>query len=113
MYATNEFQSTVSRVQNGGNERKFMANVNERLQQNAPGAYYVDSSCVDCDMCRGNAPQFFRRDDEIGYSIVYRQPVTREEIEQAEAALAGCPSESIGYDGAAAVNEAASSLRSD
>lgn len=76
-----------------------MANRNERLSGNAPGAFYVDSTCIDCDMCRGNAPQFFRRDDEIGASIVYRQPVTPEEIREAQNALEGCPTESIGNDG--------------
>ena len=79
-----------------------MANKNDRLPENVAGAYYVDSSCIDCDMCRGNAPQFFRRDDEIGSSIAYRQPNTPEEFKQAEDARQGCPTESIGNDGAAA-----------
>ena len=58
--------------------------------------YYVDSSCIDCDMCRSNAPDFFRRDDEIGMSLVYRQPATPAEIAEADSALEGCPTESIG-----------------
>ena len=76
-----------------------MANRNERLPENVPGAYYVDSTCIDCDMCRGNAPQFFRRDDEIGVSIVYKQPVTPEELKEAQEALEDCPTLSIGNDG--------------
>jgi ferredoxin len=75
-----------------------MANRENRLLQNVAGAYYVDSSCIDCDMCRDSAPDFFRRDEEIGMSIVYRQPVTREECALADEALQSCPSESIGYD---------------
>src|SRR5690606_7276470 len=43
---------------------KTMANRNERLPQNIAGAYYVDSSCVDCDVRRSTAPDFFHRDDE-------------------------------------------------
>lgn len=78
-----------------------MANRNDKLSENMPGTYYVDSSCIDCDLCRGNAPQFFRRDDEHGYSIVYKQPTNPEEFKQAEDALAGCPTESIGKDGVA------------
>jgi ferredoxin len=78
---------------------KLMANRNDRLPENMAGAFYVDSSCTDCDLCRGNAPQFFRRNDEIGYSIVYKQPVTPEEIREAQEALEGCPSASIGNDG--------------
>jgi len=76
-----------------------MANRNDRLRGNAAGAFYVDSSCIDCDFCRGNAPQFFRRDDETGYSIVYKQPITPEEIREAQTTLEGCPTESIGNDG--------------
>jgi len=76
-----------------------MANKNDRLPENVPGAYYVDSTCVDCDMCRGIAPQFFRRHDEIGVSIVYKQPANPKEIAEAEEALKYCPTESIGNDG--------------
>lgn len=76
-----------------------MASTSERLPQNALGRYYVDSSCIDCDLCRNTAPEFFRRDDETGFSIVHRQPVTQDEIALAEEAREGCPSESIGNDG--------------
>ena len=76
-----------------------MALINERLAQNLAGLYYVDSSCVDCDLCRNTAPAFFRRDEEIGMSVVYHQPVTPEEQALAEEAKRGCPAESIGNDG--------------
>lgn len=76
-----------------------MASTIERLPQNIVGRYYVDSSCIDCDLCRTTAPAFFTRDDEIGFSIVYRQPVTPEELALAEEARDGCPTESIGNDG--------------
>jgi len=81
-----------------------MANRNDRLSENVAGPFYVDSSCIDCDLCRGNAPQFFRRHDECGFSIVYKQPVTPEEIREAQNAMEGCPSESIGNDGIPAGN---------
>ena len=76
-----------------------MAEKTIRLPQNVPGPYYVDESCVDCDMCREAAPQFFKRDDEIGMSFTYHQPVTAEERTLAEDAKQGCPSNSIGNDG--------------
>lgn len=76
-----------------------MAEKSARLTQNAPGPYYVDSTCIDCDLCRTNAPQFFRRDDKIGMSVAYRQPLTPEEFGVAEEAKQGCPSDSIGNDG--------------
>jgi len=52
-----------------------------------------------CDLCQTTAPAFFTRDDEIGFSIVHRQPVTPEELALAEEAREGCPTESIGNDG--------------
>lgn len=77
-----------------------MANKHDKNEGNAPGPFYVDSSCIDCDLCRENAPATFQRNEEIGFSIAYRQPQTPEELEQAKAAMEGCPTESIGNDGA-------------
>lgn len=76
-----------------------MAERNDRLLQNVPGPYYVDASCVDCDLCRNTAPEFFKRDEEAGASIVYRQPREDAEYALAEEAKQGCPTESIGNDG--------------
>jgi ferredoxin len=84
-----------------------MADLNDRLTNNAAGRFYVDSSCIDCDQCRSNAPSFFTRDDETGFSVVFRQPATEEEIAEAQEALDRCPSESIGNDGHAIVPEKA------
>jgi ferredoxin len=78
------------------NERFNMASINERLPQNVPGPFYVDATCIDCDKCRGEAPEFFHRDADIGMTVVYRQPKTPEEIRLAQEALEGCPTESIG-----------------
>lgn len=76
-----------------------MALLAERLQQNLPGRFYVDATCIDCDTCRSLAPAFFRREDEIGLSIVHRQPETPDELAHAEDARASCPTDSIGNDG--------------
>lgn len=76
-----------------------MANRNEKNPGNVPGPFYVDSTCIDCDLCRVTAPASFRRDDELGLSIVFRQPVTPEEWRQAREALHSCPTETIGEDG--------------
>ena len=76
-----------------------MANRNDKSIGNVPGPYYVDSTCIDCDMCREIAPDFFRRNDEGGYSITYRQPKTAEETAMAEQGRLSCPTESIGNDG--------------
>jgi ferredoxin len=76
-----------------------MAELTNRILQNIAGPYYVDGSCIDCDMCRSTAPDFFKRDEEIGMSIVCRQPLTPQEHALAEEAKQGCPSDSIGNDG--------------
>lgn len=76
-----------------------MPDPNERVRQNVPGEYYVDSSCIDCDVCRDTAPENFCRSDEDSYSYVYKQPESDEEREACEEALTCCPVEAIGRDG--------------
>lgn len=73
---------------------------NDRVKENVPGAYYVDSSCIDCDVCRDTAPENFKRSDENSYSLVYKQPETEEERLASEEAVLCCPVEAIGNDGA-------------
>ena len=36
-----------------------MADKDCRLPDNAPGRFYVDDQCIDCDACRETAPDFF------------------------------------------------------
>ena len=82
-------------------KKNIMADQNERLNENVPGKYYVTSLCIDCDLCRESAPTVFKRNDEIGFSIAFRQPETEAEKIQAEEAMSGCPVEAIGNDGPA------------
>lgn len=76
-----------------------MADKNLKTSENVPGKYYVDNTCIDCDLCRQIAPKSFARQDEDGYSYVFKQPQTDEEIAQAEEARISCPTETIGNDG--------------
>lgn len=76
-----------------------MAEIEDKLPENVSGKYYVDRSCIDCDVCRDTSPKNFAREDENGYSFVYRQPETPEEIALCEEALMVCPVEAIGNDG--------------
>ena len=78
---------------------KVMADKNLKYAENVNGKYYVDNTCIDCDMCRNIAPGFFTRHDEGGYSYVFKQPQSLEEIAQAEEALSSCPTGTIGNDG--------------
>jgi ferredoxin len=73
-----------------------MATISDRLSLNVAGRFFVDSSCIDCDQCRTEAPDFFARDGDNGTSYVKRQPVTPEEIAQVEAAMGNCATASIG-----------------
>lgn len=77
-----------------------MAFVTDKLPDNVPGKYYVDRQCIDCDVCRDTSPQNFTRNDEDGYSYVFKQPRTPEEISLCEQALNACPVEAIGDDAA-------------
>ena len=77
-----------------------MATLTERLPQNAPGRFYVDGSCIDCDQCRALAPEIFVRHEETGLSIVARQPASDAELALVEEASASCATSSIGNDGA-------------
>jgi len=76
-----------------------MADKNDRLPDNAPGRWYVDSSCIDCDVCRTTAPENFRANEDEGYSFVSKQPEGPDEEAQCEEAKASCPVEAIGSDG--------------
>lgn len=77
-----------------------MANLADRVAQNVPGKFYVDTSCVDCDQCRVIAPDFFGRNEDDAMSFISRQPVTPEEVALVEEAIGACATESIGSDGA-------------
>jgi ferredoxin len=72
---------------------------NDRVKENIPGAYYVDSTCIDCDVCRDTAPENFMRSDKNNYSFVFKQPDTEEEKTLCEEAVLCCPVEAIGSDG--------------
>lgn len=76
-----------------------MADIENKWSENVGGKFYVDDQCIDCDLCRETAPDFFTRNDDGGYSYVFKQPTTEEEIAQCEEALEGCPVEAIGDDG--------------
>ena len=76
-----------------------MAEIEDKLKENIRGKFYVDRQCIDCDVCRDTAPKNFTRNDENGYSFVYKQPETKEEIELCEEARDACPVEAIGDDG--------------
>lgn len=76
-----------------------MADITKKWGDNVPGKYFVDDQCIDCDACRTEAPDNFKRNDAHGYSYVYKQPTSPEEEARSKAALEACPVEAIGNDG--------------
>ncbi len=73
-----------------------MADRSQRLPDNVDGLFYVDATCIDCDLCRETAPANFRRNDAKGYSYVQRQPADADAIDACRRAAAECPVEAIG-----------------
>ena len=76
-----------------------MAFLENRLEANAAGKFYVDDQCIDCDLCRETCPKCFKRDDESGCSVVYEQPESDEDFALCEEAMEACPVGAIGDDG--------------
>lgn len=76
-----------------------MADPAYKVPGQAPGAFYVDDNCIDCDLCRSLATLNFRRNSELGVSYLARQPQNPSERTQCQEALAKCPVEAIGDDG--------------
>jgi glyoxylase-like metal-dependent hydrolase (beta-lactamase superfamily II)/ferredoxin len=71
-----------------------MANLRRAYQENIPGAFFVDDTCIDCDLCRQIAPSVFAEDAD--HSIVYHQPDGIAESHRSAMALVACPTGSIG-----------------
>lgn len=73
-----------------------MARFEERLPENAPGDYFVDRTCIDCDVCRQIAPTVFKHVPALRQSIVFHQPEDAAEHLRAAMAMVSCPAASIG-----------------
>jgi glyoxylase-like metal-dependent hydrolase (beta-lactamase superfamily II)/ferredoxin len=71
-----------------------MANPKRAYVENVAGNFFVDDTCIDCDLCRQIAPFVFKEDSD--HSFVYRQPETSLETHRAAMALVACPTGSIG-----------------
>lgn len=59
-------------------------------------------NCIDCDLCRQTAPNFFKRHHvgNAGYSFVFQQPRNEHEEALCAEALRACPVEAIVCDDA-------------
>jgi glyoxylase-like metal-dependent hydrolase (beta-lactamase superfamily II)/ferredoxin len=86
-----------------------MARAEARLPENVPGDVFVDSTCIDCDLCRQLAPEVFAQSPR-SLSYVQRQPGTVEERRRAMMALVTCPTASIGSSSRVQMTEAVAAL---
>jgi ferredoxin len=75
-----------------------MADLDQKVPENVAGRFFVDATCIDCDLCRETAPVNFVRLDDAGYSYVFHQPVSPEEEAACRAAMDECPVEAIGIE---------------
>jgi ferredoxin len=76
-----------------------MADPGRKVDENVAGRFYVDLTCIDCDLCRETAPLNFKRNDSGRYSYVFCQPSDLDQEAACDAALDECPVEAIGRDG--------------
>jgi glyoxylase-like metal-dependent hydrolase (beta-lactamase superfamily II)/ferredoxin len=81
-----------------------VASILRSYPTNVPGGFFVDDTCIDCDLCRQIQPAVFR--EESDHSVVYRQPVNDEEVLKASMALVACPTGSIGGGDKAGIRRA-------
>ncbi len=71
-----------------------MADPKRAYPQNAAGNFFVDDTCIDCDLCRQIAPSVFA--EHADHSVVFNQPESASETHRAAMALVACPTGSIG-----------------
>ena len=76
-----------------------MADPSDKVESNVEGPWFVDTNCIDCDLCRQAAPENFKRNEDEGYTYVSKQPANDEETVAMGDALEECPVEAIGDDG--------------
>lgn len=74
-----------------------MARIQDRHPAGAPGPWFVDDRCIDCDAARHVAPGLVERNPADGVSYFVRQPETPEEVAMAWRAVEVCPTRSVGH----------------
>lgn len=71
-----------------------MADPRESHPDNAPGDFFIDTTCIDCPICRQAAPGIFG--DVPDQAVVARQPSGSDELLRTLIGLVSCPVGSIG-----------------
>src|SRR5688572_13455088 len=71
-----------------------MADARRAYPENISGDFFVDDTCIDCDLCRQIEPAVFS--ERSGHSVVHHQPKSAAQTRKAAMALVTCPTGSIG-----------------
>jgi ferredoxin len=71
----------------------------KRLEENAPGKYYITDACNGCGLCFSNALQNFMYSNDSSYYYVYQQPADEREEADIIDAISVCPEDCIFSDG--------------
>jgi ferredoxin len=79
--------------------KKPMADKTQKVPENVPGKWYVDDTCTPCHVCLDEAPKLLKYTEDESKVFFFKQPVTPEEEQAADAAMAICPTGAIGDDG--------------
>ncbi len=76
-----------------------MQSAGKRLEDNAPGKYYVTDTCDGCGLCFSKALQNFMYSNDSSYYYVYQQPADEREEADIIEAISVCPQDCIKSDG--------------
>jgi ferredoxin len=76
-----------------------MADKLNKQPENAPGPWYVDTSCALRRMCLEEAPNLLKYTKDETAVHFLKQPETSEEMDAAQRAMDVCPTLAIGNDG--------------
>jgi glyoxylase-like metal-dependent hydrolase (beta-lactamase superfamily II) len=79
-------------------EEAAVARADQRHPEGAPGPWFVDQRCIDCDAARQVAPGLIVRNPDDGVSVFAHQPTTDEEVAMAWRAVLVCPTRSVGHE---------------
>jgi ferredoxin len=77
-----------------------MADKTQKVTENVPGKWYVDTTCTPCHTCMEEAGgTLLKYNDDETYVYFFKQPENAEEEDAADRAMNVCPTGSIGNDG--------------
>jgi ferredoxin len=82
------------------NQHNDMADKNNKVPENVPGAWYVDNDlCTPCRVCLDEAPDLLKYNDDESKVYFFKQPEGDDETNHAIAARDICPQAAIAEDG--------------